>query len=520
MKTIHSFDIDLGNIKGAISALDELSAISDKAKGALSSLNLDGKAIAENASQATDSMSKLREMTLKTKGAFAQLGHNIRAIATNFMSKFTSVLKTGLGLVGALSGAVMGVFAMANGTGKTVTEGTLNGLSWAEQRALENANDETGYNVNLNTIAKTIAAPDVQALEQNAFLKDAGIDVLSYKPGESYKAYNDISKKMSEIYGEMTKGLSGEAKAVKGEEFKARYGQSLEQLLGTDWQSALMAEQSGVMNRHRERYGKTLDRYSGVDVNALLKGERALDDFSETFKAFAMSLSSKILPPLTKTLKNFTGWVSKSYTKLEKGGLFDKVGEVVARVFGAIGQIVTTIAEAFNSATGHTVLEAIKGVLEFVANLAELIADIVTGNWTGVVSKGKEMGGQVKTFAKGVTDIASDIASDAVDGAVSLWQKGKDWLFDKKDEPDTKQVTPAIVTEGQKPTTISDVTQTSTTNNTVNNNANNKLNQQLNININLDGKKVATTKQAIATDLSSGLINKGRQVNQQSEAMF
>lgn len=422
MKSIFSFKVNLGNIKGAISSVKNFKSEIQKAKSSFGDL---GKAAIDASghiggalSKSVNVMNKLKAAAGATKNAFDKLGHSIRALTSNFLGKFISVLKTGLGIVGALTSAVMGIFNMANGTNRTKSQGDMNGLSWAGQKALNNANEEIGYDVNLGGIAQAISTPDAQTEAAKHLLSSLGIDLGSYKPGESYKAYNDISKG---LYSEFKRLLdSGMDRMVAVEQMKGQYGTSIEELLGTDLQTALRAEDTGIMGRHRERFGATLSRYQGVDVNALMRGERALDDFSETLKAFALNVAAKVLPPLTSMMKKFTGYVSKAMNWVDKSGVIETLANNIGRVIGAFTQIIETVSGAFSSTTGTTVIDFIKGIFNFIGNLAELIANIVSGNWSGVMKNAKDMWGQTKSFTEGAAKVTVGIVGKAAEiGAVA-----------------------------------------------------------------------------------------------------
>lgn len=382
MKSIFKLNIDISSVKGAISSI---SFLKEQVKDLKSDLGNITEDLLKNTPGGISALTKLRSGVDKLRGSvgsvtdkFKNMGMSVRGLATNAFSKLTSVLKTGMMAAGAVIGAVTALFNMANGTNRTVTAGALAGLSYAEQKALDDANEETGFNADFATNragfhqgSDTLAA---KALLQNGVLNEGEFDSLK----NDSRSYYKLNDKLYAEYKRIRENSADENTA--DEHFKEHYGSVLQQFGYGDFATFKLANQKGVIDRHKQTFADTHKAYSGVDVNALLKGERALNQFSETMKAFALGVAAKFLPGLTEGLKSLTGLFQKISKYATESGLLKEISDAV----GSLVEMIVSAGEAvlglISKLMGGSVTEYVKDVFGWTSSTFKGITSMIKGD--------------------------------------------------------------------------------------------------------------------------------------------
>lgn len=437
MKSIFKLNIDVSDLKGVVSNISDLELKLGGLKNSLGGLasNL-VKEVPEgiNTLKKIDgSVTGLDGSVNKLNDRFRNLGMIVRGIAINSFSKLTSVLKTSLMSIGALVGAVTGVFNLANGTNRTQTEAAFTGLSYAEQKALDDANQETGFNANFSTNkagfhqgSDTIAA---RALLEGGVLSRSEFDSLKNDSRSYYKLNDKLYKEYQRI-----KSISPN-EDIADETFKQKYGSVLSQFGYGDFAQFKLANQNGVIDRHKQTFSDTYKAYSGIDVNSLMKGERALNQFSETLKAFAIGTASKFLPLLTKGLKSLT----ETFQKLGKYLGESSVVKELASLVGSFVEFITVVIEKALGFVSSLMGEDIKNLTVETVRAGTKLLSGATSYLKGDKETGKknlsEAYENIKSVGSRIAVGASKIESSVSEKSKS-WDAGiQSWIDDKVRKP-------------------------------------------------------------------------------------
>lgn len=369
MKPIITIDVDLKNVKGAISSISELKLAAADTRGELANLNspLDvfSKASSKTFDKVGDSVKKIQGAVKGLDTAFKKVGATIKSIAQNALGRFLGLLKTATLALGGLAGMVSGAFIGARGTTSTAMQGAMSGLSYAQQRGLETANKESGFNADFST-HKGIFNDGQKMLEYKALfsgmLPDLDLDKLKNDPTSYYKMNEALYKKYLDIKSK------SDSVDMANVEFESLFGNALSDFGFGDLNNFLSANESGAIKKHQEIFNATSKKYNSVDVNALMQGERALNNFLDSLKSFALNIASKVLPTLTKGLSEVTRLFDSLTSFASKSGLFETIGDTLKAFVDMLMTIGDKILSVFQTLTGSSVgelaMDTIKGAGE------------------------------------------------------------------------------------------------------------------------------------------------------------
>lgn len=538
MKTIHSIEVDVKGLKGAINSLESLldlfkssKSVSNDFQDSLKQTKSQLEGVIEGLESLDDSpVNKITNTFTKLRGAISRAFQNltmfknsIRDLAFNGMSKLISAFKVGLGLIGGLVGSVTALFNVANGTNATVSEGAMAGLSYAEQRGLENANKETGFNANLaghrNAFNQGLDTAVAKTFMTQTGMTEKEFEDLRNDSRSYYKMNDVLFKKFKDI----EKASPNRDMAI--EQFKAQFSEVLNNFGYGDVGSFIQANESGVVGRHRERFEATTARYSGVDVNALMKGERALDDFSETLKGFALGVASKFLPSLTKNLKALTGVFEKFSKNKNTAETVSLLGDLLGSFFDMIMVVGEKLMGYVSKLFGGDFKGFAKDNLQGASATFKAATAYVKGD-KETYEKQKDLAKEkLKSVTNKITSAAGSLATDALT-TVGIIDKDKakgkgDYNFDEnyvRDakgnityNPEKSNSLRGSHMEGQEGEQFKNVTNSNTTNtlNSTSNVTNNKGgNISLTIPINIEGRQIS--QQEVKIDPLKGIISSGR----------
>lgn len=399
MKPIISIEVDLKNVKGAISSIADLSAKAQDTRGELaalsSPLDIFEKKSTSSMDKVGDSIKKIQGAAKGLDNAFKKVGNTIKSLTQNALSRFLSLLKTTTLALGGIAGMVSGAFMGARGTTSTAIQGAMQGLSYAQQRGLEAANKESGFNADFGTHKGTFNDGQ-KMLEYKALFSglvpDLDLDKLKNDPTSYYKMNEALYKKYLDIKSK------SDSVDMANVEFESLFGNALSDFGFGDLNNFISANESGTMAKHQEIFNATSKRYSGVDANALMQGERALNSFLDSLKSFALNIAAKVLPTLTKGLSGVTRLFESLSNFASKSGLIDSISGALKNFVEMLMTIGEKILSVFNSLTGSSV--------------GELVMDTVNG--ASDAFKG------VAAWLKGDTDTRDKAAQN-------LWETNKKW---------------------------------------------------------------------------------------------
>lgn len=365
MAQVYKLNIDSSDLVGALSAIKKL-------QDALEETN---EIANDNSISLTNLSGKFSESLEKLKSSLDDVNDKIGGLVGGFgkvLSKIKSLALFAIGLGGP--------FAAAAGTNKEVTEGAMSKIGWAGARAYENASSFTGFSpsfqatqeaLNTGYLSGTFAPLGMDAKEVEKFQKMSGD-----------KAYFGMVDKFSEKLKELTSSL-GEFQGQNV--FNEVYGESLSNILGMSSSDFINAQKGGLFSRFKSTYYNTQDVYKNMDTKSLIEGERAFNKFTETIKASALALSSKVLPGLTKALNSiqgvfasFNNWLNTSKIGKNLSRIFTGLIDVLEKLFGWVSKVFDSIASnkiigLFEKATGSAAdfLDAVnKGDKTKAANAA------------------------------------------------------------------------------------------------------------------------------------------------------
>lgn len=369
MKPIISIEVDLKNVKGAISSISDLKLAASDTRGELAKLNSPLDVFVKNSTKSFDkvgdSIKKIQGATKSLDTAFKKVGNTIKSIAQNALGRFLSLLKTTTLALGGIAGMVSGAFLGARGTTSTAMSGAMQGLNYAQQRGLEVANKESGFSADFSTHKGTFNDGQ-KMLEYKALfsgmLPDLDLDKLKNDPTSYYKMNEGLYKKYLDI-----KSKSDNVD-MANVEFESLFGNALSDFGFGDLNNFLSANESGAMTKHKEIFNATSKKYSSVDVNALMQGERALNNFLDSLKSFALNIASKVLPTLTKGLSGVTRLFDNITAFAAKSGLFETIANTLKNFVDMLMSIGEKILSLFQTLTGSSVgelaMDTIKGAGE------------------------------------------------------------------------------------------------------------------------------------------------------------
>lgn len=369
MKPIITIDVDLKNVKGAISSISELKLAAANTRCELANLNspLDvfEKSFLKTFDKVGDSVKKITGAAKGLDTAFKKVGATIKSIAQNALGRFLGLLKTATLALGGLAGMVSGAFIGARGATSTAMQGAMSGLNYAQQRGLEAANKESGFNADFST-HKGAFNDGQKMLEYKALfsgmLPDLDLDKLKNDPTSYYKMNEALYKKYLDIKSK------SDSVDMANVEFESLFGNALSDFGFGDLNNFISANESGAMTKHKEVFNATSKKYSSVDVNALMQGERALNNFLDSLKSFALNIASKILPTLTKGLSGVTRLFDSLTAFAAKSGLFETIGDTLKSFVDMLMTICEKILSLFQSLTGSSIgelaMDTIKGAGE------------------------------------------------------------------------------------------------------------------------------------------------------------
>ena len=510
MKSIFNFKIDLSQIKGAVKALHTLKSESFKTKDSLGKitedLNKNVKTGEKSIGRLTALMSKLRINTGQVTASFRQFGQTIRNLTFNALGKFTNVLKGSLLIAGSVLGAVTGLFNAANGTTETTVSGKLSGLSYAEMKAHRDAQNETGLSLDLEGHKKGFNQGfDTEAAK--SFMSLAGMDEKEFeKMRTDSNSYFKMNDTLYRQYQQILKNNGGDRNSAIGE-FKAKFEDILSQFGYGDTSSFIQRNETGALSNYRQVYGDTIQAYKGVDVNSLLKGERALNKFSETLKAFGLQLSSQLLPELTEGLNNLTNLFKRLFEYSKNSGLLKNIAEAVGAFVELIIAIGDKIIGFISKLVGGDLTKYLNNFYGTVTNALKGTTALIKGDnktadehFDKAKSKGLETLGNIK---KGVGNVIGEASA-------SLRESGYTSTSDFIDRSREKGLSTAI---GEQYESLSKKIEDKLGITYMREQGYMKpLNTQAVVNVNIDGKKLATVKSDYQIDPMQGIVNTGKRV--------
>lgn len=389
---VYKLNIDSSQVRGAITILtqllDNLEDTQEQTKGISDEFrNLGG--------QATSVFTSLKNTSEKIGKSF----ENIKGSITQVVGKAKTLALT---LLGVASSA----FFAASGTNRELTQGNVAKIGWAGQRAYESASDLTGFNADFMATQRAINEGYLEG--DFAPLQMGAEDVSRLQKMSGDKAYFEmVDRFASKLEDLINKQGEFEGKIA----FGSIFGESLQSILGMGVTDFINNLQSGNIERFKGSYYNNLSTYKGTDTKSLAEGEKALNEFMNTFKNTALSLSSQILPGLTKGMKaltgvftDFTNWLNTSETVGKLKDLFGEITGLLTDVFGKF----TDIVSIFSSDNANFAKGSLNDAVESVKNLRE-------GNYSGAFQKGSQAA--FKTLANiGVATVnVMDKAIDAVD---------------------------------------------------------------------------------------------------------
>ena len=369
MKPIISIEVDLKNVKGAVSSLSDLSLKAQDVRGELMALNspLDvfAKTSTKTMDKVGDSIKKIQGATKGLDTAFKKVGNTIKSIAQNALGRFLTLLKTTALALGGIAGMVTGAFMGARGTTSTAMQGAMQGLSYAQQRGLEAANKESGFNADFGTHKGTFNDGQ-KMLEYKALFSglvpNIDLDKLKNDPTSYYKMNEALYQKYLDIKSK------SDSVDMANVEFESLFGNALSDFGFGDLNNFLSANESGAMKKHQEIFNATSTKYKSVDVNALMQGERALNNFLDSLKGFALNIASKVLPTLTKGLNGVTKLFDSLMNFASKSGLIDSIGNALKNFVDMLVTIGDKILEVFSALTGSSASELVMDTINGASN--------------------------------------------------------------------------------------------------------------------------------------------------------
>ncbi|EGV1470910.1 hypothetical protein JF110_001635 [Campylobacter jejuni] len=390
MAQIYKLNIDSSDLLGALSAIEKLKDSLEEAEGLAKQ---DTRAFSDLGGKFQDALAKvnntLDDMNSKINKAFSGF--------SKILGKIKSIALFTIGLGGP--------FMAAAGTNRELTAAGMSKLSWAGQRAYENASSFTGFSPSFQSTQEALNTGYFEGTFAPLGMGPTEISELQKMSGD--KAYFTMVDKFTK----KLKSLTDELGDFQGQNvFNEIYGESLSKIIGMSSSEFINAQKSGLFGKFKSSYYDTMGVYKGIDSGSLMEGERALNKFTETLKAMGLSLSSKVLPGLTTALNkiqgvfsSFTNWLNTSKIAKNLSKVFDGLITALTKLFDVVDKVFSGksgVSENFLRSTEHlvnavdslnkgdiskAVNSSSKAYAEFTVGAAKSSAGIIQSGMSAVV---------------------------------------------------------------------------------------------------------------------------------------
>lgn len=379
--------------------------------------------------------------TLKTKlgeagGKFRELGDKVLDVTK----------KLAVGLIGAATGAAIGIGALVVKSAQTADElvemSDKTGLSVTQLQELKYIGEQTG--TELDTVTTSMArltknmfsSKDGTGAAADAF-KTLGVEVMD--ANGNLKDNEDVFYDVLEALGSVTSETERDALAMQ---IFGKSAQELNPLIleGADGLAEMAGEAANM--------GAIMSEDS---VRGLADLNDQIGSMKASFGGIAGTMAGEIAPAVGKVAKKFQEWIASPAVQegikniAEKiGKIADTVGEVITKLMsgdfaGALGEIfpqstvdqIMAVATAIGDFINNTLIPFVKehseeikgailaiaavlaaaGIVALIASIANPIGLIVTlvgilgaawaGNWGGIRDKTLEVVNWLKTFISG-----------------------------------------------------------------------------------------------------------------------
>lgn len=388
---VFKIDLDFNDIEGAVTASNSLNE-------SLDNLNTSSKDLSKNFISTggilTNIFEKIEKTTEKINKTFSSIGEGL--------TKIVGKAKT---LALSLMGIATSALFSASGTNREMGQGGMAKIGWAGQRAYESATDLTGFNADFMATQKAINEGYLQGNFAPLGMGADEVSKLQKMSGD--KAYFSMVDKFTE----KLEGLIKEHGEFQGKNvFGQIYGESLQNILGLGSTEFINNLQSGNIGRFKGSYYDTLSTYQDVDTKSLMEGEKAFNKFMNTLKSATLSLSSHVLPGITKGIKSIQGvfssfnkWLNTSDTAKGLSKLFENLINLLTKLFGKVSEFISSLDVGKN----------FEGVLDGANKAIEALnkGDTNTALKEGAKTFAKTASGVSKTIYKAVDSIADSFDS-------------------------------------------------------------------------------------------------------------
>ncbi|HDZ5024790.1 TPA: hypothetical protein RTG57_001740 [Campylobacter jejuni] len=381
MSQVYKLNIDSSDLLGALSAIEKLRESLEDVENLAKS---DSKAF-------SDFSGKLQDALDKVNHSLDDMSSNISKVISGFSRVLSTVKSIALFTIG-----MGGPFMSAVGTGRELTAAGMSKLSWAGQRAYENASNFTGFSPNFQSTQEALNTGYFDGTFSPLGMGADEISELQKVGGD--KAYFTMVDK----FAEKLKNLTDEMGDFQGQNvFHEIYGESLSKIIGMSSSEFINGQKSGLFGKFKSSYYDTMGLYKGLDSSSLLEGEKALNKFTETLKVFGLSLASKVLPGLTKVLNGIQGVFSSFVNWLNTSKVAKNLGKIFEGLITALTKLFNVIEKVFDGKSGVS-----SNIVKATDHLVDVVDNFNEGNYKeAIISGGKAIEETASGMGKAATGI-------------------------------------------------------------------------------------------------------------------
>lgn len=346
MESIVRLNIDDSQIKGAITNIENLRNSINETPKDVNNLN---KSLSEGANKSTKSISTIQQAmeSLKDsiKGAFSHTG--------NLIARLGTLKNVVIGVVGA------SLFASL-GTTKENTQGQTLGIGWAGQKAKQATDDFMGISPDFASAREALSSYETKGALASLGVSQAEASEL-YNKGADV-AYFELASKYEKKLRDYIQEAGGD-KALGIQNFRAVYGEGLQQTLGTDAGDFASLALTGQLDKYKSTYFQKKQEFGGIDTKALMEGEKHLNNFLTRLKALGMTLSAELLPAINKLMGPLSNFIKETLQWAKQSKELKELGEVLSSSIELIVQLIKGVFETIqNSDFGSFILDNIKAI--------------------------------------------------------------------------------------------------------------------------------------------------------------